>query len=142
MTWTRSSPMPTASSCSCAARSSLPARPTRSAPTRACARPISARPAPPPRSGRGGAVAPADARLLDARGLSAFYGRAQVLFGVSLALRAGEVVALLGRNGAGKSTTLKAVMGLVAREAERLVFAGRPIARCANYKIARLGLGY
>ncbi|HEX5867882.1 MAG TPA: ABC transporter ATP-binding protein [Beijerinckiaceae bacterium] len=74
--------------------------------------------------------------------MSAFYGRAQVLFGVSLALRAGEVVALLGRNGAGKSTTLKAVMGLVAREAERLVFAGRPIARCASYKIARLGLGY
>jgi branched-chain amino acid transport system ATP-binding protein len=84
----------------------------------------------------------ADAPLLDARGLSAFYGRAQVLFGVSLALRAGEVVALLGRNGAGKSTTLKAVMGLVAREAERLVFAGRPIAHCASYKIARLGLGY
>jgi branched-chain amino acid transport system ATP-binding protein len=84
----------------------------------------------------------ADAPLLDARGLSAFYGRAQVLFGVSLGLRAGEVVALLGRNGAGKSTTLKAVMGLVAREAERLVFAGRPIAHCASYKIARLGLGY
>jgi branched-chain amino acid transport system ATP-binding protein len=80
--------------------------------------------------------------LLEVRGLSAFYARAQVLFGVSLEIKKGEVVALLGRNGAGKSTTLKAVMGLVAREAERLVFAGRPIAHCASYKIARLGLGY
>ena len=84
----------------------------------------------------------ADAPLLDVRGLSAFYARAQVLFGVSLELRRGEVAALLGRNGAGKSTTLKAMMGLVAREAEQLTFAGQPIARCPSYKIARLGLGY
>ena len=80
--------------------------------------------------------------LLDVRGLSAFYARAQVLFGVSLELKAGEVVALLGRNGAGKSTTLKAIMGLVAREAERLTFAGQPIAHLPSFRIARLGLGY
>jgi branched-chain amino acid transport system ATP-binding protein len=84
----------------------------------------------------------ADAPLLDVRGLSAFYARAQVLFGVALELRRGEVVALLGRNGAGKSTTLKAIMGLVAREAEGLAFAGQPIARWPSFRIARLGLGY
>jgi branched-chain amino acid transport system ATP-binding protein len=84
----------------------------------------------------------ADAPLLDVQGLSAFYARAQVLFGVSLQLRRGEVVALLGRNGAGKSTTLKAIMGLVAREAEQLTFAGRPIADLPSFRIARLGLGY
>ena len=83
-----------------------------------------------------------DAPLLDVGGLSAFYARAQVLFEVSLDLKAGEVVALLGRNGAGKSTTLKAIMGLVARKAERLTFAGQPIAECPSYRIARLGLGY
>ena len=82
------------------------------------------------------------APLLDVAGLSAFYRRAQVLFGVSLQLRAGEVVALLGRNGAGKSTTLKAVMGLVIRTADRLAFAGQPIDRWPSFRIARLGLGY
>ena len=51
--------------------------------------------------------------MFEARGLEAGYGRARVLFDVSLEVRAGEVVALLGRNGAGKSTTLKAMMGLV-----------------------------
>ena len=51
--------------------------------------------------------------MLEVRGLRAGYGRAQVLFDVDLEVRAGEVVALLGRNGAGKSTTLKAIMGLV-----------------------------
>jgi branched-chain amino acid transport system ATP-binding protein len=84
----------------------------------------------------------ADSALLEVRGLSAFYARAQVLFGISLDLRPGEVVALLGRNGAGKSTTLKAIMGLVARNAERLAFAGREIDNCPSFRIARLGLGY
>jgi branched-chain amino acid transport system ATP-binding protein len=83
-----------------------------------------------------------DAALLDVRSLSAFYARAQVLFDVSLEVRAGEVAALLGRNGAGKSTTLKAIMGLVARHAERLTFAGREIGACPSFRIARLGLGY
>jgi branched-chain amino acid transport system ATP-binding protein len=80
--------------------------------------------------------------LLEVRGLSAYYARAQVLFDVALDVRQGEVVALLGRNGAGKSTTLKAIMGLVARTAERMTFAGHDIACSPSFKIARLGLGY
>jgi branched-chain amino acid transport system ATP-binding protein len=83
-----------------------------------------------------------NAPLLEVRGLSAFYARAQVLFGVSLELKEGEVVALLGRNGAGKTTTLKAIMGLVDRDAEAVRFAGQPIGHCPSYKIARFGLGY
>jgi branched-chain amino acid transport system ATP-binding protein len=80
--------------------------------------------------------------LLDVQGLSAFYGRAQVLFGLTLQLRAGEVVALVGRNGAGKTTTLKAIMGLVEARAEGLTFKGRSIGNLPAYRIARQGLGY
>jgi branched-chain amino acid transport system ATP-binding protein len=80
--------------------------------------------------------------LLDVEGLSAAYGRAQVLFDISLQLRAGEVMALVGRNGAGKSTTFKAVMGLVPASARRLAFRGRSLVGLATYRIARLGLGY
>ena len=80
--------------------------------------------------------------LLEIEGLDAFYGRAQVLFDMSLRLGPGEVVALMGRNGAGKSTTLKAIIGLVERRARRAAFAGSPIGRLAPYRIARLGLGY
>jgi branched-chain amino acid transport system ATP-binding protein len=80
--------------------------------------------------------------LLAVRNLCAAYGRAQVLFGVSLDLHPGEVVALVGRNGAGKSTTLKALIGLVPATADRLAFRGRPLAGLTTYRIARLGLGY
>jgi branched-chain amino acid transport system ATP-binding protein len=80
--------------------------------------------------------------LLEVEGLSAFYGRAQVLFDVSLTLREGEVASLMGRNGAGKTTTLKAIMGLVDARARRLAFAGQPIAGVPSYRIARAGLGY
>jgi branched-chain amino acid transport system ATP-binding protein len=82
------------------------------------------------------------APVLEVERLCAWYGRAQVLFEVSLALRAGEVAALIGRNGAGKSTVLKAVMGLVNRRAVRLAFRGEPIGAMPSYRIARLGLGY
>jgi branched-chain amino acid transport system ATP-binding protein len=82
------------------------------------------------------------APLLDVRDLTAHYGHAQVLFGVNFALAAGEVTALLGRNGAGKSTTLKAVIGLVTRQAEVLQFASQDIRGWPSHKIARLGLGY
>jgi len=80
--------------------------------------------------------------VLEAEGLQAGYGPAEVLFGVSLALRRGEVAALMGRNGAGKSTTLKAIMGLLPPRGGRVRFAGREITGLAPFRIARLGLGY
>ena len=80
--------------------------------------------------------------MLEARGLSAGYGRAQVLFGLDLAVDKGEVVALLGRNGAGKSTTLKALMGLIEARSGEVRFGGERIDRQAPHEIARLGLGY
>ncbi len=80
--------------------------------------------------------------LLRVEGLDAAYGRARVLFGVSLEVRRGEVVALMGRNGAGKSTTLKAVMGLVEGRRGKVEVGGRDVIRCEAYEIARLGLGY
>jgi branched-chain amino acid transport system ATP-binding protein len=79
--------------------------------------------------------------LLELRGVEAGYGRARVLFGASLELGAGEVVMLAGRNGAGKSTTLKAIMGLVERSGE-VTFEGRRIDRLEPFAIARLGVGY
>ena len=87
-------------------------------------------------------MSPRPEPLLEVRGLEAFYGRAQVLFGLSLTLGKGEVLALVGRNGAGKSTTLKALMGLVAASAEHLAFAGTSLAGLPSHRIARLGLGY
>jgi branched-chain amino acid transport system ATP-binding protein len=86
--------------------------------------------------------APSPVTILETRGLSASYGHAQVLFGVDLALRAGEVVALMGRNGAGKSTTLKAIMGLLPPRGGSVTFEGSEISRMNPFRIARLGLGY
>ncbi|MBR0648792.1 ABC transporter ATP-binding protein [Roseomonas terrae] len=81
-------------------------------------------------------------RVLEVTGLRAGYGPAEVLFGVDLHLARGEVAALMGRNGAGKSTTLKAIMGLLPPRAGSVRFAGREIAGLPPYRIARLGLGY
>ncbi|SAI58801.1 ABC transporter ATP-binding protein [Bordetella ansorpii] len=80
--------------------------------------------------------------LLRVEGLNAWYGAAHILFGMDFEVRRGEVVALLGRNGAGKSTTLKAVMGMLARRAGHVTFMGRDISRRQPYEIARLGLGF
>lgn len=80
--------------------------------------------------------------VLEVEDLHAGYGPAEVLFGVSLTLRRGEVAALMGRNGAGKSTTLKAIMGLLAPRKGRVRFTGQEIAGLAPFRIARLGLGY
>ena len=80
--------------------------------------------------------------MLSVKDLHAYYGRAHILHGVSLEANAGEVVALLGRNGAGKSTVLKTIMGLVSAAAGEVTFGGRRIERLAPYRIARLGLGY
>ena len=79
--------------------------------------------------------------MLEVRKLSAGYGRARVLFDVDLDVAAGEVVALLGRNGAGKSTTLKAIMGLLPSSGE-IRFQGTALNGREPYEIARLGLGY
>jgi branched-chain amino acid transport system ATP-binding protein len=80
--------------------------------------------------------------ILEVENLNAWYGAAHILFDVSLNIGRGEVVALMGRNGAGKSTTLKAVMGLIERRQGRLAFEGRDISSLAPYQVARLGLGY
>jgi len=80
--------------------------------------------------------------LLDAGKLCAWYGAAQILYDVDLQVRRGEVVALMGRNGAGKSTTLKAIMGLLDKTRGELRFMGRDIARRPPHEIARLGLGF
>ncbi len=80
--------------------------------------------------------------VLEVTGLKAGYGPAEVLFGVDLTLARGEVAALMGRNGAGKSTTMKAIMGLLPPRAGRVRFAGQDITGKAPYQVARAGLGY
>lgn len=80
--------------------------------------------------------------MLSVTGLHAHYGRAHILSDVALEVGAGEVAVLLGRNGAGKSTTMKAIMGLVRPSAGRIAFLGRDIAGREPFEIARLGLGY
>jgi branched-chain amino acid transport system ATP-binding protein len=80
--------------------------------------------------------------MLEVQALDAWYGQAQILYGVSLAVGAGECVALVGRNGAGKSTTMKAIMGLVAKKRGRVAFRGRDISALAPYRIGRMGLGW
>ena len=83
-----------------------------------------------------------DSPLLEAAGLCAWYGAAQILFDVGLSVRRGEVVALMGRNGAGKSSTLKALMGLLARRTGQVRFMGRDISTAEPHVIARAGLGF
>jgi len=80
--------------------------------------------------------------MLEVRGLNTAYGQAHILFDVSFEAGSGEVVVLLGRNGAGKSTTLKSMIGLVRPLSGEISFAGRRIDRLQPYQIARLGLGY
>jgi branched-chain amino acid transport system ATP-binding protein len=80
--------------------------------------------------------------LLEAKGLKAWYGAAQVLFDVDLHVNRGEVVALMGRNGAGKSTTLKALMGLLDDRKGTITFLGKDVSKAEPHDVARLGLGY
>ncbi len=80
--------------------------------------------------------------ILRVTGLKAWYGRAQILFDVSLEVGRGEVVALMGRNGAGKSTTFRAVMGLMEHVEGEVIFHGRGLRGLEPFQIARLGLGY
>ena len=82
------------------------------------------------------------AALLTVENLCAWYGAAQILFNVNFEVRRGEVVALMGRNGAGKSTTLKTLMGLMERRAGCVTWMGRDISAQPSYRIAASGLGF
>ena len=84
---------------------------------------------------------PDGTRLLELENVEAGYGRSQVLFGISLAIAPGEMVTLMGRNGMGKTTTVRAIMGLTPATAGAITFAGQPIAALPSFRIAQMGLG-
>ena len=79
--------------------------------------------------------------MLEMGGLDAFYGQSQALFGMSLSVEAGQVVSLMGRNGMGKSTTIRSIMGLIRPRGGSLSFQGQDLIGLAPYKVAQLGLG-
>src|SRR5205809_6502978 len=79
--------------------------------------------------------------LLEIDGIETCYGLSQVLFGLSLNIRSGEMVALMGRNGMGKTTTIRSIMGLTPARAGAIRFAGADVRSLPSYKIAQLGIG-
>src|ERR1700739_4475328 len=79
--------------------------------------------------------------LLEVAGIETCYGQSQVLFGLSLSVGAGEMVALMGRNGVGKTTTVRSIMGLTPARSGTIRFAGREIRALPAFRIAQLGLG-
>ena len=82
------------------------------------------------------------AQLLRVAGLEAYYGESHILHGVDFEVNRGEVVILLGRNGAGRTTTLKAILGLVGRRSGSVMIDGRESIDLPPHKIARFGVGY
>ena len=80
--------------------------------------------------------------MLNVQSIDAYYGQAKILHGLSLNIQQGEVVALLGRNGAGKSTTMKSIIGIVPPRAGRITFRDREIAGIPTHSISQLGIGY
>ena len=80
--------------------------------------------------------------MLEISDLHAYYGESHVLHGVNLDIRKGEVVTLLGRNGAGKSTTMRSIMGILSKRTGSIRFEGRELIGMAQHKIPRLGIGY
>jgi len=80
--------------------------------------------------------------MLKVEGIHVYYGLSHILFGVSLEVHPGEIVCLLGRNGAGKSTTMRGIMGLTPPREGTILFNGQPINSKKPFEIARLGLGY
>jgi branched-chain amino acid transport system ATP-binding protein len=80
--------------------------------------------------------------LVQVEDLHAYYGKSHILHGVSLSVGRGEVVGLLGRNGVGKSTTLKSIIGLVAARRGRVLFEGRAVTGMPAHKLARIGIAY
>jgi branched-chain amino acid transport system ATP-binding protein len=83
-----------------------------------------------------------DYEQLRVSGLHAFYGESHILHGIDLVVNRGELVTLLGRNGAGRSTTLKAIMNMVGRRTGSIMINGEEIMSCAPHHIARLGVGF
>jgi branched-chain amino acid transport system ATP-binding protein len=83
----------------------------------------------------------ADDPLLELDGVETCYGLSQVLFGMSLKVAAGEMVTLMGRNGMGKTTTVRSIMGLTQARAGQILFAGQQIRGLASYRVAKLGVG-
>ncbi|WP_249150856.1 ABC transporter ATP-binding protein [Bradyrhizobium japonicum] len=79
--------------------------------------------------------------LLDVDGIETCYGLSQVLFGLSLSIKAGEMVSLMGRNGMGKTTTIRSIMGLTPARAGTIRFAGAEVRQLPSYRIAKLGVG-
>jgi branched-chain amino acid transport system ATP-binding protein len=88
------------------------------------------------------AVSPHMDPLVTVEDIHTYYGKSHILHGVSLQIGRGEVVGLLGRNGVGKSTTLKTIMGLVRPNKGKIMLAGKPITSLPAHKLARLGIGY
>jgi branched-chain amino acid transport system ATP-binding protein len=80
--------------------------------------------------------------LLELDGVNAYYGDSHILHDVSLAVAAGQVLTILGRNGAGKTTALKSIIGVVKPRSGRVSFAGNEITSLSPYRIARTGIGY
>ena len=80
--------------------------------------------------------------LLKVAGLCAWYGAAQIIYDVGLEVRRGEVVALMGRNGAGKSTTIKSIIGMLEKRRGQISFMGHDMARAEPHQAARLGMGF
>jgi branched-chain amino acid transport system ATP-binding protein len=79
--------------------------------------------------------------MLEVRELETAYGRSQVLFGINLKIQKGEVVSLLGRNGMGKTTTVRSIMGISRPKAGTISFENRPLNNLPSYRIAQAGLG-
>ncbi len=79
--------------------------------------------------------------LLDLKGVTAFYGASQALFGIDLDIAEGEVVALMGRNGMGKTTTVRTISNLLRPRDGAITFAGQPTRGMAIHRVARLGIG-
>jgi branched-chain amino acid transport system ATP-binding protein len=82
------------------------------------------------------------APLLQLDGVNAYYGDSHILHGVSLTVAPGQILTLLGRNGAGKTTALKSIIGIVKPRSGRVSFAGSEITHLSSYRIARAGIGY
>ena len=79
--------------------------------------------------------------LLDVDGIETCYGLSQVLFGLSLSIKPGEMVSLMGRNGMGKTTTIRSIMGLTPARSGTIRFAGAEVRQLPSYRIAKLGVG-